>query len=267
MQYLYKSPAKVNLFLNILRKRADGYHDIQSIFQLINLKDELAFKTRDDGFINFKCNVKSLEKDNLIIKAIHAYKKVSRMQHIGLDIFLKKNIPIGGGLGGGSSNAATTLLALNEIYGHKVKLSYLYKMALSLGSDIPFFLNAKNAWVEGKGDVITKIFLKPAWFIMIFGKHNVSTSDIYSLLEIPDEPSYYSYDDYINNNFQNNFEEIVFNKYPSIKKSYEILSNLGNARMSGTGGTIFVSFDSLEKAKSAISAIPKNQKAFLIASL
>ena len=267
MKYLYKSPAKVNLFLNILRKRVDGYHDIQSIFQLINLNDELAFKTRNDGIINFECNVKSLEKDNLIIKAIHAYKKISRMKDIGLDIFLKKNIPIGGGLGGGSSNAATTLLALNEIYGHKVKLSYLYKMALSLGSDIPFFLNAKNAWVEGKGEVITKIFLKPAWFIMIFGKHNVSTSAIYNLLKIPDEPSHYSYDDYIDNNFQNNFEEIVFNKYPSIKKSYDILSNLGNARMSGTGGTVFVSFDSLERAKSAMSAIPKNQKAFLIASL
>ena len=102
---------------------------------------------------------------------------------------------------------------------------------------------------------------------MIFGKHNVSTSTIYSLLRIPDEPSYYSYDNYINNNFQNNFEEIVFNKYPSIKKSHDILSNLGNARMSGTGGTIFVSFDSLEKAKSALSAIPKSQKAFLIKSL
>jgi 4-diphosphocytidyl-2-C-methyl-D-erythritol kinase len=267
MKYLYKSPAKVNLFLNILRKRVDGYHDIQSIFQLINLNDELVFKTRNDGIINFECNVKSLEKDNLIIKAIHAYKKISRMKDIGLDIFLKKYIPIGGGLGGGSSNAATTLLALNEIYGHKVKLPSLYKIALSLGSDIPFFLNAKNAWVEGKGDVITKIFLKPAWFIMIFGKHNVSTSAIYSLLKIPDEPSYYSYDDYIDNNFQNNFEEIVFNKHPSIKKSYDILSNLGNARMSGTGGTVFVSFDSLERAKSAMSAIPKNQKAFLIASL
>ena len=267
MKYLYKSPAKVNLFLNILRKRVDGYHDIQSIFQLINLNDELVFKTRRDGIINFQCNIKSLEKDNLIIKAIHSYKKISRMKNIGLDIFLKKNIPIGSGLGGGSSNAATTLLALNAIYGRKVKLSSLCKIALSLGSDIPFFLNAKNAWVEGKGDVITKIFLKPAWFIIIFGKHNVSTSAIYNLLKIPDEPSYYSYDNYIDNNFQNNFEEIVFNKYPSIKKSYDILSNLGNARMSGTGGTVFVSFDSLERAKSAISAIPKNQKASLIASL
>ena len=267
MKYLYKSPAKVNLFLNILRKRVDGYHDIQSIFQLINLKDELIFKTRDDGFINFKCNVKSLEKDNLIIKAIHAYKKISGMKDIGLDIFLKKNIPIGSGLGGGSSNAATTLLALNEIYDRKAKLSSLHKIGLSLGSDVPFFLNAKNAWVEGKGDVITKIFLKPAWFIMIFGKHNVSTSDIYSLLELPEKPLYYSYDDYINNNSQNDFEKVVFNKYPSIKKSYDILSNLGNARMSGTGGTIFVSFDSLERAKSAISVIPRNQKAFLVSSL
>ncbi len=267
MKYLYKSPAKVNLFLNILRKRADGFHDIQSIFQLINLHDELVFKTRNDDIINFQCNVKSLKKDNLIIKAIHAYKRVSKIKSIGLDIFLNKHIPIGSGLGGGSSNAATTLLALNEIYGHKIKPPSLYKIALSLGSDVPFFLNTKNAWVEGKGDVITKIFLKPAWFVMIFGKHNVSTVDIYGLLKIPDEPSYYSYDDYINNNFQNNFEEIVFNKYPSIKKSHDILSNLGNARMSGTGGTIFVSFDSLEKAKSALSAIPKSQKAFLIKSL
>ena len=267
MQYLYKSPAKVNLFLNILRKRADGYHDIQSIFQLISLKDELVFKTRDDGFINLKCNVKSLEKDNLIARAIHAYKKISGIKDIGLDIFLKKNIPIGSGLGGGSSNAATTLLALNEIYDYKVKLPSLYKIALSLGSDVPFFLNAKNAWVEGKGDVITKIFLKPTWFIIIFGKHNVSTSDIYSLLKIPDEPLHYSYDDYINNNFKNDFEKIVFNKYSSIKKSHEILSSLGDARMSGTGGATFVSFDSLERAKSAISTIPKNQKAFLIPSL
>ena len=267
MKYLYNSPAKVNLFLNILRKRIDGYHDIQSIFQLINLNDELIFKIRNDGIINFECSVKSLEKDNLIIKAIHAYKKISRIKNMGLDIFLKKNIPVGSGLGGGSSNAATTLLALNEMYGHKIKPSSFYKIALSLGSDVPFFLNSQNAWVEGKGDVITKIFLKPAWFVMIFGKHNVSTADIYGLLKIPDEPSYYSYDDYMNNNFQNNFEEIVLNKYPSIKKSYDILSNLGNARMSGTGGTIFVSFDSLERAKSAISVIPRNQKAFLVSSL
>ena len=264
MKYLYKSPAKVNLFLNILRKRTDGYHDIQSIFQIINLNDELIFKTRSDGIIRFECNIKSL---NLITRAIHAYKKISGMKDIGLDIFLKKNIPIGSGLGGGSSNAATTLLALNEIYDDKVKLSSLYKIALSLGSDVPFFLNAKNAWVEGKGDIITKIFLKPAWFVMIFGKHKVSTSDMYSLFKIPTEPSSYSYDDYMNNNFQNNFEEIVFNEYPSIKKSYDILSNLGNAQMSGTGGTIFISFDSLEKAKSALSAIPKSQKAFLIESL
>ena len=267
MKYLYKSPAKVNLFLNILRQRTDGYHDIQSIFQLINLHDELVFKIRNDDIINFQCNVKSLEKDNLIIKAIHAYQRASKIESMGLDIFLNKHIPIGSGLGGGSSNAATTLLALNEIYGHKIKLPSLYKIALSLGSDVPFFLNAKNAWIEGKGDVITEIFLKPVWFIMIFGKHNVSTSDIYSMLELPSKPSYYSYDDYINDNSQNDFEEIVFNKYPSIKKSHDILSNIGNARMSGTGGTIFASFDSLERAKSAISSVPRNQKAFLISSL
>lgn len=267
MQYLYSCPAKVNLFLNILRKRKDGYHDIQSIFQLINLKDEIIFRKRNDNRINFKCNNRAIEKDNLVIKAIQVYSHISRIKGIGLDIFLKKNIPIGAGLGGGSSNAATTLLALNEFYDYKVKSPSLYKAASSIGSDVPFFLNAKNSWVEGKGDIITNIPLKPTWFIMIFSKHNVSTSDIYSLLKISIEPKSYSYDDYINNNFANVFEDIVFHKYPTIKKSYDILSELGDARMSGTGGTVFISFDTLEAAKTAISIIPNNQKAVLISSL
>ncbi|MDG2159483.1 MAG: 4-(cytidine 5'-diphospho)-2-C-methyl-D-erythritol kinase [Gammaproteobacteria bacterium] len=267
MQYLYSSPAKVNLFLNILGKREDGYHDIQSIFQLIDLKDEIIFKKRNGGRINLSCNHKTLEEDNIIIKAIDLYSQLSGIDNIGLDILLKKNIPIGSGLGGGSSNAATTLLALNEIYDHKVKLTSLYKASLSIGSDVPFFLHAKNSWVEGKGDIITNIFLKPRWFIMIFGKHNVSTIDIYSLLEIIENPLSYSYDDYMNNNFKNDFEDIVFQKYPSIKKSYDILSNFGNARMSGTGGTIFISFDTLKSAKAILSLIPKNQKAVLIPSL
>ncbi len=267
MQYLYKSPAKVNLFLNIVRKRKDGYHDIQSIFQLINLQDEITFKKRKDNCINLKCNLKSLEKDNLIFEAIQVYSKISKIRDIGLDINLKKNIPVGSGLGGGSSNAATTLFALNKIYDNKVTLSSLFKAALSIGSDVPFFLNPKNSWVEGKGDIITNIFIKPAWFIMIFGKHNVSTSDIYELLKIADQPADYSYDNYMSNNFQNDFEKIIFHKYPSIKSSYDILSNLGNARMSGTGGTTFLSFDTLERAKAAISLIPKNQKAVLISSL
>ena len=267
MQYLYKSPAKVNLFLNILRKRIDGYHDIQSIFQLIDLQDEIIFKKRNDHRINIKCAFKSLEKDNLIIKAINIYSKISKIGNIGLDVTLKKNIPIGAGLGGGSSNAATTLFALNEIYNYKVKSSSLYKAALSIGSDVPFFLNAKNSWVEGKGDIITNIFLKPSWFIMIFGKYNVSTSDIYQLLDIPSEPANYSYDNYLNNDFKNDFESIVFRKYPAIKASYDILSSLGHARMSGTGGTTFVSFDTLKSAEAAISIIPRNQKAVLISSL
>ncbi len=267
MPYLYKSPAKVNLFLNILRKRKDGYHDIQSIFQLIDLQDEIIFKKRNDCRINLKCNLKSLEQDNLIIKAINIYSKISKIENIGLDVTLKKNIPIGSGLGGGSSNAATTLLALNEIYDHKVKLPSLYKAALSIGSDVPFFLNEKNSWVEGKGDIITSIFLKPAWFIMIFGKYNVSTSDIYQLFDIPSEPVDYSYDNYMSNDFKNDFENVVFHKYPSIKASYDILSSLGDARMSGTGGTTFVSFDTFESAKAAISIIPKNQKAVLVSSL
>ena len=267
MQYHYKSHAKVNLFLKVLGKRSDGYHDIQSLFQLICLYDEISFKIRKDNKINLKCNIKNLEKNNLIFKVIDKFKIQYRVCKIGLDIILKKNIPLGAGLGGGSSNAAITFLALNDIYHKKISKKSLCKSALSLGADIPFFINNKNAWVEGKGEIITNIYLKPLWIIIIFASHEISTAEIYANYKISGLVKKYTYDDYMDGTAVNVFEKIVSYRYPNIKKSLKILSKFGHAKMTGTGGSVFVEFKSYEEASDSLSQIPKSQNAIIIKSL
>jgi len=180
MMQNYKSPAKINLFLNVTSKRSDGYHEIQSIFQLIDLHDEISINLRKDSQITLNSNKKQIIKDNLIFTAIKKFLEYTKLKRIGMDIFPEKNIPIGSGLGGGSSNAAIVLLAMNKIYNSMLRISQLRTIANSIGSDVTFFLYGTNAWVEGIGDVVTPIYLKPAWFILIHGKHKVSTSKIFS---------------------------------------------------------------------------------------
>ena len=267
MEQLYRSPAKINLFLKIMKKRTDGYHNIQSIFQLIDLYDEITFSKRNDNIIKLKCNNKKIEKDNLIHKTIEYFLNFTKAKKIGMNIYLKKNIPIGGGLGGGSSNAATCLIALNHFYNTKLKFVHLKKIAQKIGSDIPFFLYNQNAWVEGTGDIVTPIYLKPAWFVIIFGKHNISTSEVFHSYKNNLQTKEFSYDDYLKNNTRNDFENIVFKNYPSIYKSYKYLSKFGRARMTGTGGTVFLPQSTLQDAEKVISGLPKKENALIIKSL
>jgi len=267
MALLYRSPAKINLFLKIVKKRADGYHNIQSIFQLIDLYDEITFVKRKDSLIKLKCDNKEIEKDNLINTAIDHFLEFTQVKKIGMDIYLKKNIPIGGGLGGGSSNAATCLLALNNLYNTKLKLIHLKNIAKNIGSDVPFFLYKKNAWVEGTGDIITPIYLKPSWFVVIFSKYNISTTEVFLSYKNKIQIEEFSYDDYLKNNTRNDFENVVFKRYPSIFKSYKYLSKFGKARMTGTGGTVFLPQSSLQDAIKVISSLPKKENALIIKSV
>ena len=267
MMLNFRAPAKLNLFLNIVKKRSDGYHDIQSIFHLIDLYDELSFKKRKDNLINLSCNNKKIVTNNIIIEAINTFLEYTGVKKIGMDIYLKKNIPIGGGLGGGSSDAATCLIALNELYNTKLKFSQLNILAKKIGSDVPFFLYNKSAWVEGTGDIVTPIFVRPSWFILIFSKHNVSTTQIFSKYKIKSHYKNYSYDDYMMGVAKNDFENIVFKEYPSIYESYKKLSSYGHARMTGSGGTVFLPQKSLLDAEKVLSCLPKKEKALIVKSL
>jgi len=270
----YKSPAKLNLFLKVLNKRVDGFHNIQSIFQLIDFYDYLSFEKRKDNKVKITCNVKNLEINNLIEIAIELFRKKFNIKKYGLNIKLKKNIPIGAGLGGGSSNAATTLTALSKIWNIKTTSKSLFKLGLELGSDVPFFLNGMNAWIEGRGEVITNIYLRPKWYLLVFSPYFISTKEIYELVNTENDEKKYDFDDFINDRTQNDFEKTVLKKYSSIAKTKKWLSKYGKSRMTGTGGTFFIDFESAEKAERVLSAIvankppplPKNCKAIIVKS-
>jgi len=263
----YKSYAKLNRFIHVLKKRSDGYHDIQSLFQLIDLADIITFKKRKDKRILIKSNIKKLEQKNIIFDTVSLIKKKYPKKNIGLDIELKKYIPLGSGLGGGSSNAATTLKALNSIYNLNMRKQKLLTVAARLGADVPFFVNEKNAWVEGKGDILTNIYIQPSLFILIFSKHVISTKEMYQNLKLYDKNCSYSYEDFLNGNTSNSFERHVFSNFPSIKKAAENLSNFGPARMTGSGGTLFLPENESERAKKILKKLPKEYNTKLVSSL
>jgi 4-diphosphocytidyl-2-C-methyl-D-erythritol kinase len=198
--------------------------------------------------------------------AIKLFRKKFGVKKYGLNIKLKKNIPIGAGLGGGSSNAATTLIALAKIWNIKTTSNSLFDLGLELGSDVPFFLNGMNAWVEGRGEIITNIYLRPKWYLLIFSSQFISTKEIYELASTANDEKKYDFDDFINDRIQNDFEKIVLNKYSSIAKTKKWLSKYGKSRMTGTGGTFFIDFSNVENAERVLSATPKNYNAIIVKS-
>ncbi|GAB6282299.1 MAG: 4-(cytidine 5'-diphospho)-2-C-methyl-D-erythritol kinase [Ignavibacterium sp.] len=244
----FKSPAKINFGLNIINKRADGYHNIETIFYPINLWDILTFKKSKD--FSFNSNLKEIQNENnLIIKAIHLLEDFIK-EKINVSIYLQKNIPIGAGLGGGSSNAATTLLAINELYNLNLEDEIIFELAIQLGSDVPFFLNPIPSFATSRGEEIYPIKFEIRKPILIInpGIH-ISTKWAYENI-IPKFPLFHL--SVLNkiqiNNFNelkdkvvNDFEEIIFQFYPEIKKIKDDLYNL-NAEfslMSGSGSSVF----------------------------
>ena len=266
MMHRFKSYAKVNRFINIIEKRKDGFHNIQSLFQFINLYDTLTFKKRRDNQCYIKSNIRGLEKNNIIEKSISVIENRVLGHKIGIDIQLQKRIPLGSGLGGGSSNAATTLHALNVIFDLKLSKDKLIKLASTVGSDVPFFINNKNAWVEGKGDILTNIYISPCVFIMAFSKHRVSTSEMYDVISIEGNRVSSSYEDFLNGHISNTFKSLVLRKYPSIKKMNSILEKFGPVYLSGSGGTLFIAENDITKAKEVFEKIPKKYNVKLITS-
>jgi len=175
----WKAPAKLNLFLHITGQRADGYHNLQTVFQFLDYCDELQFKPRHDDKIECHYNISGIEPENdLIIKAAKLLLlSVQKMEKntTGVDIFLKKKLPMGGGLGGGSSDAATTLVALNELWQLDLSRIQLAEIGLQLGADVPVFVNGRSVWAEGVGEKFTTIELSQDWYVVVIPPVHVST--------------------------------------------------------------------------------------------
>ena len=239
------SPAKLNLFLHITGRRENGYHELQTIFQLIDLYDYISFTPTQDQHIKLTGLQSVNVTDNLIYRAAQALIPFAKTD-IGCEISLEKNIPMGAGLGGGSSNAATTLLVLNELWQCKRSISELIQIGEKLGADVPIFVYGQNAWAEGIGEIITAtpelpqkrfIILKPDCFI--------STQELFSQKALTRNSKPSKFCAYLQSpsNFGNNFEPLARKLYPAVEEAFQYLNKYGQAKLTGTGACVFIEID------------------------
>ena len=286
----FLAPAKINLFLHITGRRADGYHLLQSVFRLIDLHDTVFLKVRNDSQIHRVTeNSKVPAEQDLCVKAAKLL-QVHCQCNLGVDIGLIKNIPMGGGLGGGSSDAATVLIALNCLWNLGLSKTILMELGLKLGADVPFFIFGENAWVEGVGEKIQPIVLPSSHYVIVTPKVHVSTAEIFSAEELtrntfPTTIAAFSEMlnvmqigkekqslvlEHENKNFHNDLEPVVCYKYPDVKACLDCLNQFSQARMSGSGASVFVSANNLAAANTILKALPKeilNTEIFCVAAL
>jgi len=260
----FLAPAKLNLFLHITSKRADGYHCLQTIFQFIDYCDILSINKRSDSRLSSHyINAKSFPpEEDLVLRAAHLLKQYSGTSQ-GADIKVEKKIPIGGGLGGGSSDAATTLLALNKIW--QLDLSYvtLAKLGLKLGADIPVFVHGHAAWAEGIGELLTPINLDEPWYFVIEPGCSVSTAKIFNAKGLTRDKLSVTIDEFFAGQCQNVCEKVVRYHYPQIGEALDWLSQYSLARLTGTGACLFARFDDLAQAKAVFAKMPTQWRGFV----
>lgn len=241
------SPAKLNLFLHITGQRDNGYHELQTIFQLIDLHDDIYFQVNQSDTITLSdANTVdvALEK-NLIYRAAIAIKPFAQLQNAGCEIRLDKRIPMGAGLGGGSSNAATTLLILNELWQCHLSQQQLIEIGTMLGADVPIFIVGKNAWAEGIGEIITPIQDLPSQqFVIIKPDCFISTQALFSQKSLTrnTKPSKFAAYQQNPSLFGNNFEPLARELYPPVNEAFQYLNQYGQAKLTGTGACVFLEF-------------------------
>ncbi|MCF6190945.1 MAG: 4-(cytidine 5'-diphospho)-2-C-methyl-D-erythritol kinase [Cocleimonas sp.] len=265
------APAKLNLFLHITGRRDDGYHLLQTVFQFLDYSDNIQLSLRNDGVIQ---RVKGLEhippESDLCVRAAKLLQAFTQSS-LGVDLSIEKKLPIGGGIGGGSSDAATVLQGLNKLWSCGLSDDELAELGLQLGADVPVFIRGFSAWAEGVGEQLTPIALDEKWFLVIQPKISVSTAEIFidkaltrdcEALKIARFLKGESLEKLINV-----FEPVVRNIYPEIAQALDWLSQFSPSRLTGTGACLFASFESEEKAKQVLDQLPKKWQGFVAKGL
>lgn len=260
----YLAPAKLNLFLHITSRRADGYHNLQTIFQFIDYCDELQIKSRDDGQLLCHSNAKDLPPaQDLVLRAARLLKQYSGTS-LGAEIEVDKKIPIGGGLGGGSSDAATTLLALNQLWQLQLSADTLALLGLKLGADVPVFVHGRAAWAEGVGDHLMPVTLEESWYLVIHPGCQVSTAEIFSAPDLTRNSKPITLLQYQEGETTNVCEPVVRRRYPPVAQAIDWLDKYSHARLTGTGACVFARFDHKTQAEEIRAKLP-NQWQGLVA--
>ena len=264
----WPAPAKLNLFLHITGRREDGYHLLQSVFQFLDYGDEIEFSLRDDGEIHRVNHVSGVnEAEDLSVRAAIALQKMAQLQQ-GVDITVHKHLPLGGGVGGGSSDAATTLVALNHLWQAGLSIDQLAELGLTLGADVPVFVRGQAAFAEGVGEKLQNLELPEPWFLVVKPEVHVSTAEIFSDPQLTRNSPAIKICDLQTGavdigELENVCEPIATKHYPEIKRAIEQLKRYGHARMTGTGACVFVAFDKEAEAQQALKELPENLPGFV----
>lgn len=266
---IWPAPAKLNLFLHIVGRRTDGYHLLQSVFCFINFIDTLRFEPRDDGRIVLATPIPGMADEcNLVVRAARALQKVGAGETAaGASIYLEKHIPQGGGLGGGSSDAATTLLALNHLWDCGLSRERLQEIGLALGADVPVFIHGRNTFAEGVGERFTDIDVPVAWYLVTMPAVPVPTAAIFGSPALKRDTFAIRPMDWRPGFGHNDLEPVASGGFPEVAAHLDVLRRLGDARLSGSGACCFVAFADEAAARQAQAILPNSMTGLVVPGL
>jgi 4-diphosphocytidyl-2-C-methyl-D-erythritol kinase len=263
----WPAPAKLNLMLRIVGQRADGYHLLQTVFQFIDFCDWITFHAVDDERVSLQKTMPGVaEADDLTVRAANLLKAETGCES-GVRIEVEKNLPMGGGLGGGSSDAATTLVVLNELWGLKLSMEKLMELGLSLGADVPVFVYGYSSWAEGVGEKLERISLHEQWVVVIKPECHVNTKEIFLAKNLTRNSKSITIGDFIAGQHQNDCVEVVCQRYQPVKDALVVLSEFSEARLTGTGACVFAQFDSEDEAVNAYESLKNKWQVYLAKGL
>ncbi len=252
----WPAPAKLNLFLHVVGRRADGYHLLQTVFQFLDYADTLRFEVTGDSRIRRATDLPGVPEDaDLTVRAARLLQQAAGISR-GAIIYLEKRIPAGGGLGGGSSDAATTLLALNELWGAGLARARLAELALRLGADVPVFVHGHAAWAEGVGEVLTPVDLPEPWYVVLAPPVQVATASVFQDPRLTGHTPAITIRDFFAGRGHNDLEAVVRRAYPPVDRALAWLSQYGRARMTGSGACVFLEVADQAAGMAVLSQAP-----------
>ncbi|MET0072348.1 MAG: 4-(cytidine 5'-diphospho)-2-C-methyl-D-erythritol kinase [Candidatus Thiodiazotropha sp.] len=259
----FPAPAKLNLMLRIIGRRGDGYHQLQTVFQFLNIHDQLRFKPRNDGRIVLHDNLSDLAwSENLCYRAALELQRLSGSRP-GVEISLQKQLPMGAGLGGGSSDAATTLMVLNRLWNLSLSPPELMKIALGLGADVPIFIHGHAAWAEGIGEELTDIEIPENWYLLLQPACHVSTADIFSQPDLTRNSPRITIRAFLQGNCHNDCLPVVRRRHPEVAQALDWLNQYADARLTGTGACVFAAFADRQSALDLLAKKPASLDGFV----
>ncbi|MCM2289656.1 MAG: 4-(cytidine 5'-diphospho)-2-C-methyl-D-erythritol kinase [Sulfuritalea sp.] len=263
----WPAPAKINLFLHVVGRRADGYHLLQTVFRFLDFGDTLRCEPRSDGRILLATPLPGVAPEtDLTVRAAEALRAATGAT-AGATLRLEKRLPMGGGLGGGSSDAATTLLALNRLWRTGLDSPQLQRIGLALGADVPIFVHGRSAFAEGVGERFADISLPPAWYLVLMPAVAVPTPEIFRSARLRRDTPAIRAGEWRPGFGRNDLEAVACDLYPEVGRHLEWLRKYGDARMSGSGACCFVEFVAEAAARAALAALPAGMRGFVAAGL